>query len=330
MINELYKYSGKEAAEHKVKPRYDVWFEIHNIKDSPSKQNKTHQEFLKTMKLPLVTQQHWDEYPTSLGFPRAQIKNKIDESFIIDDIGGKYTDYSNQISWMIALAIYMGYEEIHIYGVDMAANTEYNFQRASCQFFIGLAAGLGIKLLIPNSSELCKHYKDYGFDTDNAPRFRAKDRIKDLKARQQDMEKRLAEIEFFKDKLTRELATQAAVINNTITELKQERAKVEAIAEANTGLLAFLSKAPDKLEDYLKAREGIIKQVNEVEMSNKEVLDNIGKELNNQIIKREQEEKRVFMNIKLLNDEVSFIHKNFASIQGTIGECSHNLNNNLI
>lgn len=330
-INELYKFNGEEAKKHRVKPRYDVWFEIHNIKDSPSKQKEDHQKFLKQCPYPLVTQKHWDEYPSSIKFPRAEIKEAINKCFITNnEIGSEFTDYSNQISWMTALAIYMGYEEIHIYGVDMAANTEYNFQRASCQFFIGLAAGLGVRLLIPKSSELCKHYCDYGFESDNAGRFRVKDRIKNINTDIGNIDKRLAEIAFYKDKLDKDLLAQSTIINNTIQELKQERAKTYAILEANKGLLSFLASSPATLDEYLSKRGEVLVQVQEINKQNEQVLDNIAKEINNQILNRENEEKKVFMNKKMLENEEEMLKAQMASRQGIIGENKHLLNNNLI
>jgi len=332
-INELYKYTGAESERFKVKPRYDAWFELHDIEKSPSKKKKEHQDFLMNCPYPLITQKHWDKYPTSIGYPRYEIKQFIGTNFITDDkpgVGSKFTDYSNQISWMIALAIAMGYREIHIYGVDMAANTEYNFQRASCQFFIGVAIGLGIKVLIPKSSELCKHYCDYGFESDNSGRHRVKDRVKNLNEDLKAMDQRLVEIEFYKDKLAKDLESQKIIINNVIKDLKVEREKVRATTDSNSLLLSFVSTAPTDLKTYEEKRLGIIKQIEEINRQNKEVAERIEKELTNQITKRETEEKRVFINIKTLENEAEYIKHNISNRQGIIGENKHLLSNNLI
>lgn len=329
-INELYKYSGPEAAKYKVNPHYDVWFEIHDILNSPSKQQKEHQNFLQTLNIPLVTQKHWDKYPSSMAYPRKEVKEYFNSNFVMSGVGAEFTDYSNQISWMTALAIMLGYEEIHIYGVDMAANTEYNFQRASCQFFIGYAAGKGIKVLIPKSSELCKHYCDYGFETDNAGRHRTKDRIKDLNHKLRDMEQRLAEIEYNKDKLKKKLDNKLALIHDDIRVLNNEKIKINAVIEASKATKTFLLNAPNTLKDYLEKRQGILTQINQLNAQDAQTLKKLADELKKVEQKEDFENKQYFMNVKLLDDEAKFIEKNMYSIQGTIGENQHLLKNNLI
>ena len=72
-------------------------------------------------------QKAWKEVPTSMVYP-------------LDAMLKKFGDYfTNSISWMLALAIHEGFEEIHVYGVDMAVDTEYHHQRPSCEYFLGLA-----------------------------------------------------------------------------------------------------------------------------------------------------------------------------------------------
>jgi hypothetical protein len=90
---------------------------------------------------------------------------------------------------MILLAVYEGFEEIHVYGVDMATKEEiktadgkmevtgeYIWQRPSVEAACAFALGRGIKVLIPQNSELCKFPQDYGFETDNNTRCFVKSR----------------------------------------------------------------------------------------------------------------------------------------------------------
>jgi hypothetical protein len=76
--------------------------------------------------------------------------------------------FTNSISYMIALAIYEKYEEIGIYGVDMATggfdtpNGEYAHQRPSCEYYIGIAVGRNIKVTVPSSADLLKTRFLYG------------------------------------------------------------------------------------------------------------------------------------------------------------------------
>jgi hypothetical protein len=62
----------------------------------------------------------------------------------------------SSIAFMLALAIHEGAEEIGLYCVDMRADEEYFYQRANCEYLIGLARGRGIAVHIPEQSPLCK------------------------------------------------------------------------------------------------------------------------------------------------------------------------------
>src|SRR3990167_3047914 len=141
-------------------PRANRWFEIHEI----VQQGETYlrrgdikfrgqpvNDYLKTMgewtqekSCPVYMQRKWDLVPTSIPYPVEEMIAKF---------GGYFT---NSVSWMIALAINEGAEEIHVYGVDMAVDTEYHHQRPSCEYFLGIAVGMGIKVYIPPEADLLK------------------------------------------------------------------------------------------------------------------------------------------------------------------------------
>ena len=91
--------------------------------------------------------------------------------------------FTNTVSWMTAIAIALGYKEIHIYGVDMAQNTEYGQQRPSCEYFIGWARGMGVNVVIPDTSDLLKSPFLYGYDDPSVMRKKLEGRLKELKER---------------------------------------------------------------------------------------------------------------------------------------------------
>ncbi|HSE44674.1 MAG TPA: hypothetical protein VLA89_05030, partial [Gemmatimonadales bacterium] len=95
------------------------------------------------------------EVPDGLVYPKEQAY----KYFSLD--GKKPNRYfTNTISWMIGLAIMEGAEEIGVYGVDMMMDggegSEYGWQRPSCEFFLGWARGAGIKVHLPDESDLLK------------------------------------------------------------------------------------------------------------------------------------------------------------------------------
>ena len=97
------------------------------------------------------------DVPNSRAFPFDYIAEKFQ---IFED--RKESNMTNSISWMIALAIDEGFEEIHIYGVNMSHHTEYGTQKPSCEYYLGLAKGMGIKIYVPKESDLMKSYFQYG------------------------------------------------------------------------------------------------------------------------------------------------------------------------
>lgn len=148
-------------------PRATRWFEIHEItKDGDTYLRRGDKAFrgqpvndyLKEMgawaqknNCPVYMQQAWDMVPTATVYPLAEV---------LGTFGGYFT---NTVSYMIALAIHEGFEEIHVYGVDMAVDSEYHHQRPSCEYFLGVAVGRGIKIHVPAEADLLKTRFLYGF-----------------------------------------------------------------------------------------------------------------------------------------------------------------------
>ena len=75
--------------------------------------------------------------------------------------------FASSIAFMLALAMYEKYDEIQIFGIDLLANDEYAYQRPNAEYLIGLARGMGIKVLIPETSAMCKFPYVYGYDDEN-------------------------------------------------------------------------------------------------------------------------------------------------------------------
>ncbi len=136
---------GLQSAESFL-DRYDRWFQIHNKEaidlSVPTEKN----EFYRTCGIPVYVTQSDHCLPTGVMYPFAQI-------------GYRFRDYwTNTIAYMLALAVHEEYEEIHMWGVDMATGTEYAQERPCVEFWLGLAAGRGITITVPDSSPLLKGF----------------------------------------------------------------------------------------------------------------------------------------------------------------------------
>jgi hypothetical protein len=79
---------------------------------------------------------------------------------IIKKLGSRY--FTNSIGYMIAFAIYRGYKNINIWGVDMESDSEYSFERPCVTYWIGQAEARGINVTI--ASGLTDPFVLYGYE----------------------------------------------------------------------------------------------------------------------------------------------------------------------
>lgn len=97
------------------------WFEVHLMKDIEALSNDTkhaygmdYMDWLQKSTIPVYMVDRFEEVPMSVKYPLGEILNRFPRAY-----------FNNTISWMIALAIYEGYTDISVFGVDMATNSEY-------------------------------------------------------------------------------------------------------------------------------------------------------------------------------------------------------------
>ena len=325
-LNELYVYLRTINPE----PQFNLWFEVHNIEKSPSKQKDYHQKFLKEMKIPLITQRHWDKYPTSQRYPVDYILKLIDSGFIIEPDSTSFHDYSNQISWMIALAMAMEYKEIYVYGVDMAQSSEYRFQKSSCNFFLGACWGRGIKLKIPASCELCTGSVLYGFESDNSGRHRVKKKIEAQNESIVRIDQRQAEIEFFKDKAEREFKEHEFRATHDIAIIEQEIIAAETDKAIAKALLECVSTMPNDMYSINKKKPNLI-QSYQTRMDNcVEVIKQRKKEIEQIKAKFLRQQRDRYVGVHLLDQEKEANEKHITKLTGHVDENRHLLSNNLV
>lgn len=145
-------------------PRWDRLFDLHDFNTYHRKQpeHAALYAWLQQQTKPIYVREHWPEVPGAVVYPREAVQKEF---------GGYFT---NSVSWMIALALHEGLgegDDLGVYGVDMAQHavgvkSEYAHQRPSCEYFLGIAVGRGVKVTIPAESDLLKSRRLYGFGDD--------------------------------------------------------------------------------------------------------------------------------------------------------------------
>jgi hypothetical protein len=147
--------------------RNDPWTE-EELAAKDDLDNPLHKEFLswgansahrRDVNFPIYMLEVDERIPGSTLYPMTDIV----ESFGINAENVHW--FTNSFGFMCALAIYLGFEEIHIFGFEMSSQEEYGHQRACAVFWAGIAIGRGIKLVEPEGCRLLGQFDVlYGYD----------------------------------------------------------------------------------------------------------------------------------------------------------------------
>lgn len=131
---------------YKWMPRWDRWFEVHDPDIYRGVFSDEHRAWLRDCDVPVYMLRRDDSIPSSVAYP-------VDE---VTERGRLRSYFTSSIAYMLALAIHEGVSEIRLLGTNMATGSEYAYQRAACEYWIGVAEARGIKVYLPPSSPLAK------------------------------------------------------------------------------------------------------------------------------------------------------------------------------
>uniref|UniRef100_A0A6M3KE53 Uncharacterized protein n=1 Tax=viral metagenome TaxID=1070528 RepID=A0A6M3KE53_9ZZZZ len=145
------------------------WFQIHarHSYDANIPRDHSHHQWMAEQRdFPIYMQEQVPEIPCSVRYPKEELLKIFWRRY-----------FTNSISWMLATAIAERFEEIYMFGVDMAQDSEYAFEKPSVEYFCGMIDiadffGISMKLIISDKSDILKTAWLYPFD-DTAP-FKAK------------------------------------------------------------------------------------------------------------------------------------------------------------
>jgi len=180
--NNLHKFVGWEKCVG--------WFDLHSL--ATVREDAEHVEWLVEGKLPVLMWDPQPEWPNSFEYPRRDVFATFEGWR-----GGRY--FTNSISWMTAWAIMHLLDqpnaELGVWGVDMAQGTEYAAQRPSCEYWLGVAEALGIRLSIPQTSDLLKSAGLYGADDNSEFVAKLDARSRELQERMEGLTQQRAQIQ---------------------------------------------------------------------------------------------------------------------------------------
>lgn len=178
-LNELYLHI----------PRFDRWFQMHGSQELENNlRDEKHLEWLQNCEKPIYMLERHENIPMSIAYPLNEM---------VSEFGAYFT---HTVAYMLALAIYEEFKEIHLYGIEMLP-PHYIRQRPNVEYLIGIARGRGINVYIPDESTF-------------------------LKSRRQPKRR---------GSLRSELSWRLATLENRITKLKSDMSQLEHLSKSNVG-----------------------------------------------------------------------------------------------
>lgn len=146
----------------------DLLFEMHSEEDlrmwarSIGSHHLTHYEWLQEkQEFPIIAIDKCDRIPNSIRYPKDEVLEDLFENFRTDSEMNVYM--TSTLSYMIGYAIYKQVKRIVVLGFEMKTETEYVYQRDGAALLLGVAAGRGIEVIIPDESDFLKS-KMYGYE----------------------------------------------------------------------------------------------------------------------------------------------------------------------
>lgn len=199
-------------------PRWDRQFELHDLELTKAPGYGQYYQWLCQQEKPVYVRQPSPEIKSHVVYPKDEVQAFFARNLAgVDGPRAKLDYFTNSVSWMMALALYEGCTEMALYGVDMAqhgvgAKSEYAHQRPSCELFVGIALGMGVKVTIPDTSDLLKTGHLYGFETPGPY-------LKKLKVREDELRQRIAGCE----KVAMEASQEALFLKGALEDIFWQR-----------------------------------------------------------------------------------------------------------
>lgn len=165
---------GCSPGVYGVAPRTNAWVELHRYEPGQPWFSPEYCQFLEKYPGPVWLAEDRAEIQNGIVLPLARLIQQYSPYF-----------FTSSLAYMMAMAIEAGFKRIALYGVDMAAATEYKDQRLGCQFFAVVAKSKGIEVGVPPESDLLRPAPLYGVSEVSHARIKFRARRQELEGRVQ-------------------------------------------------------------------------------------------------------------------------------------------------
>lgn len=142
-------------------PMPDAIFQLHHEaiwKNPKNRSDEKHYEWLKSGQTPDVyMQDKYQDIPKSIKYPLQEILSLVKNvEMLIDGNKKDFKYFSSSPEYALALAAYLhkigkGYKRVEIWGIELAHESEYIYQRTGFAFWTGYLAAQGVELILATS-----------------------------------------------------------------------------------------------------------------------------------------------------------------------------------
>jgi len=148
---EIWTLNESPAKRFEFVKRVTRHFQLHPYWDFMREGNQNDPDHPKWLQeehdFPIYMQEEFEDIPASVKYPFEEIC----KHFQLTD----HTKYfTATFPYMMALALFEGFERIELYGFEMGSDTEYAYQKGSANFWIGMAIGAGVEVYLPDNCTL--------------------------------------------------------------------------------------------------------------------------------------------------------------------------------
>jgi hypothetical protein len=126
---------------------YERWLQIHTediFRRTGNWNDRDHLKWLQEFPTdkPLYMQKHYNDIPASVRFPLEEIKQRF-------GLDARTTFFGCTAAHSLSLALYLGAKTVGMWGVEANSQTEYGNERDSLSFWLGVAKGMGVEIVLP-------------------------------------------------------------------------------------------------------------------------------------------------------------------------------------
>ncbi len=259
------KAGDADPSPYKFIQRWDELFQIHARWDFTRNDNfndPLHWEWLQEQDgtRPIWMQEQFEDIPGAQSYPLDEATALVAKVWI----GDKQVQYfSATMPYMVAKAIVDGYERIELWGFEMSSGTEFNYQKPSSLFWLGVAAGRGLEIYTPPG---CKLFQGPLYGYEGSTLIFKHDFVKRLAELEEIIPKLQDKLQATSDEAVRINVAHASIKPGNragLTQLKEEGGKVSQQQELFVAQINAIGGAIQENKYWIEFAENISDEDNQ-------------------------------------------------------------------